>query len=168
MEQLATVTSQYERSVGGMKLAGAEPVLQGSQAGAADLILEAPVLELEAVRHGLLAVGEYVALEVHWRRAGLEIGRVEASHLEHVAAEGRDDDAAGDQRRADLAVAVTGVAGPGGGSAEKPVGLVHLAVARAGREPRHREMRYGDIGRSHVRAATVHTALEMLGEAIET
>ena len=69
---------------------------------------------------------------------------------------------------AHVAVAVTGVAGPGGGSAEKPVGLVHLAVARAGREPRHREMRYGDIGRSHVRAATVHTALEMLGEAIET
>jgi nicotinamide-nucleotide amidase len=69
--------------------------------------------------------------------------------------------------RADLAVAVTGVAGPGGGSAEKPVGLVHLALARKGAAPLHREMHYGDLGRAEVRLATVRTALEMLGEAIE-
>ncbi|MQB43124.1 CinA family protein [Rhizobium sp. ICMP 5592] len=63
---------------------------------------------------------------------------------------------------ADFAVAVTGIAGPGGGSAEKPVGLVHLAAkARAGGLI-HREMRYGDIGRDKVRLATVRTALEML------
>lgn len=68
---------------------------------------------------------------------------------------------------AQIAVAVTGVAGPGGGSAEKPVGLVHLAVARAGHEPAHREMRYGDIGRAEVRLATARTALEMLREAID-
>jgi nicotinamide-nucleotide amidase len=65
---------------------------------------------------------------------------------------------------ANISVAVTGIAGPGGGSDEKPVGLVHLAVARAGRETLHREMRYGDIGRSAVRLATVRTALEMLSE----
>ena len=63
---------------------------------------------------------------------------------------------------ADLAVAVTGIAGPGGGSAEKPVGLVHLAAkARNGALIQH-EMRYGDIGRDKVRLATVKTALEML------
>ena len=66
---------------------------------------------------------------------------------------------------ADIAVAVTGIAGPGGGSEEKPVGLVHLATARKGRETLHREMRYGDVGRSAVRLATVRTALEMLVEA---
>ncbi|OHV81540.1 CinA family protein [Rhizobium sp. LCM 4573] len=66
--------------------------------------------------------------------------------------------------RASLAVAVTGIAGPGGGSAEKPVGLVHLAAkARAGKLI-HREMRYGDIGRDEVRLATVRTALDMLVE----
>ncbi|WPE20351.1 CinA family protein [Shinella zoogloeoides] len=65
---------------------------------------------------------------------------------------------------ADISVAVTGIAGPGGGSDEKPVGLVHLAAARKGRETLHREMRYGDIGRSAVRLATVRTALEMLVE----
>jgi nicotinamide-nucleotide amidase len=64
--------------------------------------------------------------------------------------------------RADLAVAVTGVAGPGGGSAEKPVGLVHIAAIRRGRDPVHRECRFGDIGRSAVRLATIAVALEML------
>ena len=63
-----------------------------------------------------------------------------------------------------ISVAVTGIAGPGGGSEEKPVGLVHLAAARRGSKPIHREMRYGDIGRSGIRLATVHTALEMLIE----
>ena len=69
--------------------------------------------------------------------------------------------------RADVAVAVTGIAGPGGGSEEKPVGLVHLAArARTGKLI-HREMRYGDIGRSKVRLATVSTALDILMEAIQ-
>jgi nicotinamide-nucleotide amidase len=63
---------------------------------------------------------------------------------------------------ADLAVAVTGIAGPGGGSAEKPVGLVHIAAMRKGGKTFHRECRFGDIGRSAVRIATVDTALEML------
>ena len=65
---------------------------------------------------------------------------------------------------ANISVAVTGIAGPGGGSEEKPVGLVHLAAARTGHATLHREMRYGDIGRSAVRFATVRTALEMLAE----
>ncbi|MCZ7931232.1 CinA family protein [Agrobacterium leguminum] len=64
--------------------------------------------------------------------------------------------------RADFAVAVTGIAGPGGGSADKSVGLVHLvAKARSGKIL-HREMRYGEIGRTEIRLATVRTALEML------
>lgn len=67
---------------------------------------------------------------------------------------------------ADVAVAVTGIAGPGGGSADKPVGLVHLAAQRRGSAPVHRAMRYGDIGRQQVRLATVATALEMLQAVI--
>ena len=65
---------------------------------------------------------------------------------------------------ANISVAVTGIAGPGGGSEEKPVGLVHLAAARRGHATLHREMRYGNIGRSAVRLATVRTALDMLIE----
>ncbi|MCV9997218.1 CinA family protein [Pararhizobium sp. YC-54] len=66
--------------------------------------------------------------------------------------------------KADIAVAVTGIAGPGGGSEEKPVGLVHLAAASRGGNVLHREMRYGDIGRDAVRMATVRTALDLLEE----
>jgi len=63
---------------------------------------------------------------------------------------------------AQLSVAVTGIAGPGGGTDEKPVGLVHIAAARAGEPTLHREYRFGDIGRSAIRLASVAAALEML------
>jgi nicotinamide-nucleotide amidase len=63
---------------------------------------------------------------------------------------------------ADGAVGVTGIAGPGGGTADKPVGLVHIAAARKGGKTVHRECRFGDIGRDAVRLATVRAALEML------
>jgi nicotinamide-nucleotide amidase len=64
--------------------------------------------------------------------------------------------------RADLAVAITGIAGPGGGSAEKPVGLVHFALARRGAATRHVERRFGPLTRSEIRESAVQQALEML------
>jgi nicotinamide-nucleotide amidase len=68
--------------------------------------------------------------------------------------------------RVDLAVSVTGIAGPGGGSAAKPVGLVHFGIARRGRTvaTRH-EIFPGD--RAGIRRATVLKALELLAEAID-
>ncbi|KPF43800.1 CinA family protein [Rhizobium sp. AAP43] len=68
---------------------------------------------------------------------------------------------------AHVAVAVTGIAGPGGGSDEKPVGLVHLALKTRSGLTDHREMRYGEIGRHPVRLATINTALEILLRAVE-
>ena len=65
-----------------------------------------------------------------------------------------------------LAVAVTGIAGPGGGSADKPIGLFHFAGARSGGPTIHQERRFGDIGREQVRLESVRTALEMLAEAL--
>ena len=72
--------------------------------------------------------------------------------------------------RADLAVSVTGVAGPGGGSADKPVGLVHMAVARRGEgeialAAERRLVLDADLGREGVRRATVKAALQALAEA---
>jgi nicotinamide-nucleotide amidase len=66
--------------------------------------------------------------------------------------------------RADLAVAITGIAGPGGGSADKPVGLVHFAAAARDGRLVTRERRCGDIGRAAVRRASTAEALEMLLE----
>jgi len=67
--------------------------------------------------------------------------------------------------RAILAVSITGIAGPGGGSAEKPVGLVHFAAARttaSGLRLVPVERRFGDLGRDAVRMASVEQALELL------
>lgn len=66
---------------------------------------------------------------------------------------------------ADLTVAVTGVAGPGGGSAEKPVGLVHFGCAIRDGKTVHRKVIF-DGDRSEVRRETVRTALEMLRERL--
>jgi len=63
---------------------------------------------------------------------------------------------------AHVAVAVTGVAGPGGGTKMKPVGLVHIAAARENRSILHEAHRFGDIGRSEIRIKTVVAALELL------
>ena len=70
-----------------------------------------------------------------------------------------------ERSKADAAVALTGVAGPGGGTAEKPVGLVHIgAVRRGGAARLRREIFDGD--RSAVRARSVAIALELLGELL--
>lgn len=67
---------------------------------------------------------------------------------------------------ATVSIAVTGIAGPGGGSAKKPVGRVHVALARRDRETHHEQLDLGDIGRDQVRAQTVLRALELLSESL--
>lgn len=62
----------------------------------------------------------------------------------------------------DIAVAVTGVAGPGGGTPLKPVGLVHIACARKGENIVHDVFRFGDIGRAEIRIKTTEQALQMM------
>ena len=68
---------------------------------------------------------------------------------------------------ADLVVAITGIAGPGGGAPGKPVGLVHFATAARSGTLTHHEARFGDIGRAQVREKSVLQALAMLRQMAE-
>ena len=70
--------------------------------------------------------------------------------------------------RADIAVAITGVAGPGGGTPEKPEGLVHFACAQRDGEVIHVRIEFGALGRTEVRTKSRDQALEMLLKASET
>ena len=67
---------------------------------------------------------------------------------------------------ADVAVAITGIAGPTGATAAKPVGLVHFGLARRGAAVLHLERRYGDLGREIVRRRAVEDALGLLEGAV--
>ena len=68
--------------------------------------------------------------------------------------------------QASLTVSVTGIAGPGGGSADKPVGLVWFGLAQAGKPTRTLSRKFGDVGRDLVRALTVEQALRLLIDAL--
>jgi len=138
----------------GLKLATAESCTGGLVAGAlteiagsSDVVECGYVTYSNAAKQAMLGVPAAV-LESH--------GAVSQETAEAMA------QGALEKSPADVAVAVTGIAGPGGGSAEKPVGLVHLfAAARNGRRL-HREKRYGDAGRRQVRLMSVAEALAMI------
>jgi nicotinamide-nucleotide amidase len=68
--------------------------------------------------------------------------------------------------RADVAVAITGVAGPGGGTESKPIGLVHLAYVTSDGAAGQIERRYGELGRAAIRLAALDDALTLLEEAL--
>lgn len=69
--------------------------------------------------------------------------------------------------QAQIAVSCTGIAGPGGATETKPVGLVHMALAQPGAPTHHRRKTYGDIGRDRVREETVRDALQMILDAVK-
>lgn len=68
--------------------------------------------------------------------------------------------------RADIAVSITGVAGPDGGSNAKPVGLVYFACARRGGATTGLERRFGPLSRAEIRAAAVVQALDLFEAAL--
>ena len=67
---------------------------------------------------------------------------------------------------ADVAISSTGLAGPGGGSATKPVGLVYLGAAVSGRPATHVECRFGDIGRGAIRQKSIEAAFALLWQVL--
>ncbi|EJF86147.1 CinA family protein [Bartonella rattimassiliensis] len=68
--------------------------------------------------------------------------------------------------QADIAVSVTGIAGPGGASLNKPVGLVHCTVAYKNHETLHKKMHFGHLNRNAIRHATVENAFKMILELL--
>ncbi len=70
------------------------------------------------------------------------------------------------ESRANITVAITGIAGPGGGTPMKPVGTVHIACARENKAILHEHCQFGDVGRSQIRIETLNTALSLLQQQI--
>jgi nicotinamide-nucleotide amidase len=121
-------------------------------AGSSDVVDRGFVTYSNAAKQEMLAVPAGV-LEQH--------GAVSAETAQAMAR------GALDHSDAHISVAITGIAGPGGGSAEKPVGLVHLAAAARNGRTLHRERRYAG-SRTSVRQHAVLDALQMMLElAIE-
>jgi competence/damage-inducible protein CinA-like protein len=141
----------------GLTLATAESCTGGMVAaeltaipGSSEVFVGAAVTYSNRLKHDLVGVPEWLIAE-H--------GAVSAEVAEAMARGARD------RLGADVAVAVTGIAGPGGGSEEKPVGLVHLHVSGDGRETPSR-MQWGGR-RSDIRlratVAALHAILEHFG-----
>lgn len=141
----------------GRRIATAESCTGGLLAG---LLTEVPgssaVVERGFVTYSNLAKTQMIGVDAHLiERLGAVSAEVaRAMALGALAAS-----------QATLALSITGIAGPGGGSAQKPVGLVFLACAREGRIVAEREARFGDLGRAGVRLATLAAAVAMLLEA---
>ena len=138
----------------GLKLATAESCTGGLIAG----LLTEIAGSSDVVERGFVTYSNEAKQEL----IGVPAATIESHGAVSKATASAMAEGALDHARADISVSVTGVAGPGGGSAAKPVGLVHLAAARRGRPTIHRECRFGDIGRTEVRIASVRAALELI------
>lgn len=137
----------------GFRLATAESCTGGLIAGC----LTAVTGSSDVVDRGFVTYSNEAKAEVLGVPAGLIATAGAVSEPVAIAmAEGALEHSA-----ADLAIACTGIAGPGGGSAAKPVGRVHMAVARRGGLTAHAMHDYGPIGRDQVRLATVRDAIQL-------
>jgi nicotinamide-nucleotide amidase len=138
----------------GLRVATAESCTGGLVAGAlteiagsSDVVDRGFVTYSNEAKEELLGVPASVLLE-HGAVSGETAVAMAAGALEHS--------------RADLAVSITGIAGPGGGSDEKPVGMVHFAAASRDGRRLARRCLFGEIGRRQVRLRSVAEALELL------
>ena len=151
IERAETLLEEYRRA--GRRLATAESCTGG--------LLTACLTEVpgssDVVERGFIAYSNEAKTEV------LDVPRELIGQVGAVSAEVAEAMAAGAiaHSRADAAVAITGIAGPGGGSAEKPVGLVYLGAARRGGVPSHERHDFAG-GRAAVRRASVAAALDLL------
>lgn len=138
----------------GVKIATAESCTGGLVAGALTAISgSADVVERGFVTYSNEAKHEMLGVEAQL----IEDAGAVSEQVARAMAEGAVKNSG-----ADLAVSITGIAGPTGGTPLKPVGLVHFAVARKGGQTTHRQELFGALGRERVRMASVKVALNLL------
>jgi nicotinamide-nucleotide amidase len=138
----------------GLKLATAESCTGGlvaaaltDLAGSSDVVDRGFVTYSNAAKEAMLGVPA-ITLNRHGAVSAETAAAMAAGAIEHSLA--------------DIAVAITGIAGPGGGTAQKPVGLVHFAAASRDGRRLAKSRRYGKIGRRRVRERSVAEALALL------
>lgn len=138
----------------GLKLATAESCTGGlvaaaltDLAGSSDVVDRGFVTYSNAAKEAMLGVPA-MTLKRHGAVSAETAAAMAAGAIEHSLA--------------DIAVAITGIAGPGGGTAQKPVGLVHFAAASRDGRRLAKSRRYGKIGRRRVRERSVAEALALL------
>lgn len=144
----------------GLKVATAESCTGGMAAAAlTDIAGSSDVFERGFVTYSNEAKQEILAVTEHTlARHGAVSGETACEMVLGALA----------RSRADIAVSITGVAGPGGGTAEKPVGLVWFAVARRGGPAKPHRRLFADEGRAAIREAATGFALELLLQAAGT
>jgi nicotinamide-nucleotide amidase len=151
LRQAAEVLAVFERD--GLRLATAESCTGGMVAAA----LTAIAGSSKVVERGFVTYSNQAKTDM----LGVPAALIDAEGAVSEAVARAMAEGALIHSRADVTIAITGIAGPGGGTTEKPVGLVHFARAeRAGLTIHHREIFPGD--RDAVRQAAVLTALTLL------
>lgn len=144
----------------GLTIATAESCTGGMVAAClTEIAGSSDVLERGFVTYSNMAKCELLGVPVHLIADNGAVSELVARSM----AEG-----ALDRSHADIAVAVTGVAGPGGGTADKPVGLVHVACARRAMPTLHQRCLFGDQGRRTIRELSVRTAFELIADQLGT
>jgi nicotinamide-nucleotide amidase len=155
IERAAALIALYRRR--GLKLATAESCTGGLVAG---LLTEIPGSSAVVERGFVVYSNEAKAELLGVPKATLAAFGAVSEETARALAQG-----AIAHSPADFAVAITGIAGPDGGTAEKPIGLVWFACAGRGGGAVALERRYGPLDRSEIRAASVRTAVELLEQA---
>lgn len=156
LDQAARILQAYRAA--GKKLATAESCTGGLVAG----LLTAIPGSSDVVERGFVTYSNEAKAEMLGVAASvIEAKGAVSEEVARAMAEG-----ALAHSRAHVAVSVTGVAGPSGGTATKPVGLVHLACAVRGGETLQQECRFGPLSRDEIRIKSVETALSLLRRAV--
>ncbi|MBL4800798.1 MAG: CinA family protein [Emcibacter sp.] len=155
--KLATETLQIARDKG-VHLATAESCTGGLIMGALTEIAGSS----DVVDRGFITYTNRAKMEaLNVTAETLRIGGAVTKETAIAMAEG-----ALEKSSATITVSVTGIAGPDGGSTEKPVGLVHMACANRNGPILHEKHLFGDIGRDKVREKTVIAALKLFQQAM--